>query len=220
MWAPSTAAPRSFRTHGAGWLTKLIGLLQTLVLIALAACVLWLIISFPLWWGDAPRLALPLAVGITPAADLVTYADTADSLQHRELSRVRGDLTVKFANPWTQWIYIFCAVLEILLVFMITGILRRIVGSIAKGQAFSGMNARRLRWLGLLFITESVYGTGVSALLTSRVIKGMELNGGQLHVDWTSEVGQASFITGWIILVLSEVFRQGAELQTDQSLTV
>jgi hypothetical protein len=35
-----------------------------------------------------------------------------------------------------------------------------------------------------------------------------------------SEFGQNSFISGWVVLMLSEGVRQGAELRADQTFTV
>ena len=48
----------------------------------------------------------------------------------------------------------------------------------------------------------------------------MEIAGAALTVNWFREFGQGGFISGWIVLILSEVFRQGAEMKQDQSLTI
>lgn len=44
--------------------------------------------------------------------------------------------------------------------------------------------------------------------------------GGSVGLDWAGELARGDFVTGWVMLILSEVFRRGAAMEEEQSLTV
>lgn len=211
---------RSKRTHGARWLAKLLGLGQILITITVAATAIWLLVTFPVWFPDAPRLALPVEVAVFPDGDFLSLKTETSPFQEYELKGLAGELEVKFSGAWTQWVFVFFGLLEFLLVLLILVFLRKIVSSIATGEAFSTTNAKRLRWVGGLLILEALFAPGASTLVSGMAIKGVETAGGELTVNWFRDFGQGGFFTGWIILILSEVFRQGAEMKQDQSLTI
>jgi hypothetical protein len=208
-------------THGAGWLNGLLAVFQIGIGIIVVGVALWLVISLPLWWADAPRPMLPMAVAIDPTAtDLLPAESVTGVLREVSVERIRGDLAVQFASPWAQWLYIFFGLQQVVIVYLVVSLLRKVVASAARGVALSRENAKRLRWVGLLFLLEAVYAPGVSSLLTGRLLDDVAVPDAKLLVDWGSDLGSHNFVTGWIVLVLSEVFRQGAELRDDQAYTV
>jgi|GEM_PF-2662079 len=208
------------RTHGARWLARLLSLGLILVAILAAASAAWLLVTLPVWFSGAPRLPLPIEVAISPDHEALTLEPGTSPFREYEIDRFRGDLKVKFEGAWTQWLFVFFALQEFILILLILMFLRKIVASIATGEAFSATNARRLRWVGGLIILEALFGPGASTLISWLAIKGLQTAGGELTVNWFRDFSQAGFVAGWIILILSEVFRQGAEMKRDQSLTI
>jgi hypothetical protein len=208
------------RTHGARWLAKLIGLGQIVIGAAVVGAALWMLITFPVWWGDAPRIPLPVDVGILAESDFLALESTDTPFRTWELGLMRGELEVTFASPWAQWAIVFLGLQEFVLVFLILHFLRKIVGSISAGEAFSAVNAGRLRWVGGLLILEAIFGPGAAVIVSKVALHGLDFTGGELTVNWFRDFGEGGFVSGWIILVLSEVFRQGAEMKREQSLTI
>jgi len=70
------------------------------------------------------------------------------------------------------------------------------------------------RWLAKLI------GLGQIVIVSKFVLHSLDFTGGELTVNWFREFNEGGFFSGWIILILSEVFRQGAEMKRDQSLTI
>jgi hypothetical protein len=211
---------RTTHTHGARWLAKLISLGQLVIAVLVAASAGWLLVTFPVWFADAPRIPLPVEVGISPDHEILTLEEGTSPFREFTFDRISGDLKVKFEGAWTQWLFVFFALQEFVLVLLILMFLQKIVASIATGEAFSAVNAKRLRWVGVLMIIEAIFGPGASAMISGLVIKNLQTVGGEVTVNWFRDFAQGGFFTGWIILILSEVFRQGAEMKQDQSLTI
>lgn len=208
------------RTHGARWLAKLLSLGQILVAILVAASAGWLLVTFPVWFADAPRLPLPIEVAVSPDHEILKLEQGTSPFREFEFDRFSGDLKVKFENAWTQWLFVFFALQEFVLVLLILMFLQKIVASIATGQAFSSTNAKRLRWVGGLMILEALFGPGASAMISGLAIKSLQTAGGEMTVNWFRDFAQGGFFTGWVVIILSEVFRQGAEMKQDHSLTI
>lgn len=211
---------RNDRTRGAGWLSRLLAALQGLVLLVAAAVALWLIISFPLWWYDAPRIPLPVPVAVAGHEELITLSDEAAGIGRIEFGRWRGELEIRFANAWAQWFYIVVGLGQILLVALILNRLRLATGAFARGEGLSRNTASHLRWAGALMIVEAIIAPGIAMSVSALVVNQLGVTGSSLMVDWLSEFGQHGLIGGWVILILSEAVRQGAELRDDQSLTI
>lgn len=213
-------ARRAGGAHGAGWLARLLTLATAIVGTLLTAGLLWLLISCPLWWPGAPRLPLPatveLAAGQAPAPDPATAAN----LQGIELRHLRADVDVRFAGAWRQWLYVFFALQELALLVVAWLLLRHVVGDIARGEVFSRANASRLRWLGLVLLVEAIYAPGISSALSSWLTGDVTFGGEPLRIDWRQTFSSAGLGGAWIVLVISEAFRQGADLREEQSLTV
>ncbi len=207
---------------GAGWLYKLMVLIQGLSIIFLAIVAIWLIVSFPVWWSSAPRISLPINVELHPSA--ISISTTAENTTVLDFSTGRsfsGALNTKFSNPWAQWIYILIIGLQNTIAFFIIQKLRQIVGSIAEGLAFSHQNANRLQILGILFFCMAIFDSVVVAGFSFWAAGNFTSPGGGLNAtNFLSVVDMKTFVIIWIIFVFSEVFRQGAKISKEQSLTI
>ena len=206
--------------HGAGWLARLLTLATAAIGALLVAGVLWLLVSCPLWWPGAPRLPLPAWVELPAAAAPTPDPATAAQLEDIALRHLRAEVELRFAGPWRQWLYVFFALQELALLVVALLLLRHVVSDLSRGNVFTHANARRLRWLGLVLLVEAIYAPGISSALSQWLTGGLTFAGEPLRIDWRQSLGGAGLASAWIVLVLSEAFRQGADLREEQSLTV
>lgn len=208
-------------THGAGWLYKLMWLIQSLSVAFLLFITVWLIISFPVWWSSAPRISLPLFVDLNPSGEMISVTPENTKILSFSPGEFKGELDIKFENAWAQWIYIVIIGLQNIVALMIIRELRQIVGSIHKGLAFSHENARRLRMLGLLIFCMAVCDSVLVAGFCRWAVGSFTSSGGGLGASYFLGVfDKENVITIWFLFVLSEVFRQGSKMSEEQSLTI
>jgi len=212
----------SQNTHGAGWLYKLMGLILGLSAAFLIIIALWLITSFPGWWSSAPRISLPLSVDFYPSEEMISLAPENTKISHCEVGRSFGGVvTAKFRSPWDQWIYILIFGLGKIILFLFVRELRRIVGSIAQGLAFSNQNARRFRKLSVLIFSRAAFDSVIVAGFTTWTMDSFVSSGRGMKASHFLDVFDTdTIIIIWVLFVLSEVFRQGAEMSKEQSLTI
>ncbi len=217
--APADRPPAG-RTLGAQWLNILLAISQFVLLCILVFGVLWLVITVPVWFPGAPRIPLPLSVAVDPGSSLLEVAPDALPLDSVHIEDWRGDLEVRFTNPWHQWLYIFFGLQIVALVMFSLRYTRHFVAAVAEGRMLTLDNARRLRNAGILVIVASIYAPGAASLLSHWVITGVEAEGARLLVDWSGELRSGDLTTGWLILIIAEALRRGAVLEEEQSLTV
>lgn len=211
---------RHSKTQGANWLNALLGVSQFILLAILVFGGLWLLITLPVWRPDAPRIPLDMTLVVDPNSSLIEIAPAALPLDTARIVDWRGDLRLKFTNPWHQWLYLFFGLQVVALVMFSIRYIRHFVASVAEGKVLTRDNARLLRWAGILMILGSLYAPGASALLSHWVLPGVEAEGARLHVGWPGPGTGGDITTGWLMLIISEALRRGAELEEDQALTV
>lgn len=169
--------------------------------------------------GDNPDWEVGLTVPVTPIdGDATVVTRWGDA--RLELGDSRASLRLPIGTlPWSLfallWTYV-TAVGALMLMFLHH--LRRVLERTRGGMPFDAINALRLRWLGLLALAIAAV-TGVSEFVTSMIVRGG-------LISERVEVPVAFSIDGWVVffgfvlLVLAEVFRRGAELEEDQALTL
>ena len=96
--------------------------------------------------------------------------------------------------------------------------LRRIFQRVRGGAPFDPTNGTRLQWLGILAISLALL-KGVSEFVTSMAIRG-RLIGERVEVPLGLSVDGSLVLFGLVLLALAEIFRRGAALEEEQSLTV
>ncbi len=96
--------------------------------------------------------------------------------------------------------------------------LRKIFATLAAGTPFVLENANRIRKIGLL-IFGGVVAQFVAGLFLSRAIMENVIIKGTIFTAKSGLNGGAIFI-GLVILILAEIFRQGALLKEEQDLTI
>jgi hypothetical protein len=170
--------------------------------------------------GSDARLKVP--VEFTP--DRSTYELTSSVWGEGVIERAQGSAIFEdpgaglFVGSAVAGIFIF-----IVPAFVVLLLLRRIFATMAGGTPFIGENIRRIRWIGWLMIIFGVLSQvvrwGLVWFVHSNVAAtGLDLS---LQIDQSSVQPDTTMIfLGLVVLALAEVFRYGAQLQTDSDLTV
>lgn len=95
---------------------------------------------------------------------------------------------------------------------------RQILGTVDTGTPFVMANATRVRHVGLALIASAVVRI-IGDLTVGLYIRSVVAAAG-LKVDLRTNLRLEMIMAGLLVIVLSEVFRFGAELQEEQDLTV
>jgi hypothetical protein len=115
--------------------------------------------------------------------------------------------------------------------------LRNVCANIERGDVFTEKNQRLVRDIGFILIAGSVAGAGVSlwgsfvmdgylshhvTLLGTQTGQPIMGAGGVMHFMMPAGLfsAQSGLVTGLLVLVISEAFRQGLALKTENDLTV
>lgn len=137
-----------------------------------------------------------------------------------EVEDLHGSLRLPVgALPWglfaVLWVYVAAAAA---LGLLFLHHLRRLFQRVREGAPFHAANAVRLRWLGLLALALAVL-SGVSESVTAQAVRGGVLSE-RVEVPLGLSVDGSAVLFGLVLLALAEIFRRGAELEEEQSLTV
>src|SRR5690606_33448346 len=119
------------------------------------------------------------------------------------------------------WLFtIFWTYLMIVVALALTFLhqLRHLFQRVHRGSPFAASNAIRLRRLALVTLALAVL-TGVSELVTTLAVGGSGV-GERLEVPLGVPLNGSMVLLGLVLLALAEIFRRGAELEYEQSLTV
>ncbi len=169
--------------------------------------------------GDDPNwtfgLTVPVASLESDATVLTRWGDA-----RLEVEDMRGSLKLPVSMlPWwlfaVLWTYTATA---IALALLFLHHLRRLFQRVRGGAPFDAANALRLRWLGLFAIALALLN-GVAEFVTSLAVRD-GLISDRLKVPYGVSVDPSLVLFGLVLLMLAEVFRRGADLEEDQSLTV
>ncbi len=135
-----------------------------------------------------------------------------------ELRNASGQLS--FARPAAAFVLVGAALLAVAGAWWLTVLhqLRRLVGSVHRGEAFARGNADRIRRIGLAVVgfelLRSVAEWGGSVYLKNIVMaRGLSLRS---HFALNIPV----LLVGLLLVVLAVAFRLGAQLQQDHDLTI
>lgn len=160
-------------------------------------------------------LTVPIA-SLEPDATVLTRWGDA----RLEVEDVRGSLKLPVSMlPWwlfaVLWTY---TVTAIALALLFLHHLRCLIQRVRSGAPFEAANALRLRWLGLMAIALALLN-GLAAFVTSLAVRD-GLISERVKVPYSLSFDPSLVLFGLVLLALAEIFRRGADLEEDQSLTV
>jgi hypothetical protein len=169
--------------------------------------------------GDDPAWVIGLTVPVVSVDADATVLTRWGNAQ-LEADDIRGSLRLPVSMlPWwlfaVLWTYTAAAMA---LTLLLLHHLRRIFQRVRSGAPFDATNARRLRWVGLLALALALLN-GLSEFVTSLAVRS-GLISERLEVPVGLSVDMSLVFFGLVLLALAEIFRRGAELEENQSLTV
>lgn len=133
---------------------------------------------------------------------------------------VRGSLKLPISMlPWWFFAVLWtdiAAGFALMLLFLHH--LRRIFQSVRGGAPFDAANAVRLRWLGLLLLGLAVLN-GVSETVAALAAR-RGLVSDRMAVPVGLHIDGSLVLFALVLLALAAIFRRGAELEAEQSLTI
>lgn len=233
-------------TNLPGNLRALFGFLR---LATLLLAIFWLLtFTFNTWiqrrFVNQPKLMVTVGEITLPAApDAVMLASTRAGPGALALGALRGTLHADLCSPDAalasalRWAVGPAMLVAAGFAWLVFGALRELCGRIEQGEVFSERNLRLVRRLGLALIVYTFAGWAAelwaSHLLGAYfhqhvVLTGLRTNlpfgRGLLSLGLTLPpgflAGQGGLVTGCLVLVVSEAFRQGLGLKTENDLTV
>jgi hypothetical protein len=164
--------------------------------------------------GDNLTLDLPIALVLNAPAQGVDGAVQTDA----RLEKLSGNLRF----PVRKGMFLPGSVFLVgsLLGLLLWGLtqLRQVFRSLSRGRVFLPENARRIRWVGFTVLCGEVARTAVVYLWSYYTSQHFTANG--LRFTATIDFSGMTILSGLAILVIAEVFREGARLQEEQSLTI
>jgi hypothetical protein len=154
---------------------------------------------------------------------------------HRNVSELALNVnqgTLHFASTGLGYylLKLLDAVFNIGVVVVILALLRQIFATLAQNHPFTPENARKLRTIAILILLIAPYNLLKSLVYYLYITRHVSVSGGDFLYwsEWfrsasmegkiliVPEVGIQPLLIGLVLLVIAELFRIGAELQTDK----
>ena len=98
--------------------------------------------------------------------------------------------------------------------------LRQIFDTLRKGNPFVEENAGRLRRMGAAALAYTLFDPAARILGTLLILKHYRIDRAQWDTSLSLTIEVTPLFLAGVLLILSEVFRQGSELRKEQQLTV
>ena len=152
-----------------------------------------------------------LTVGavLIPAAVIGLKLLTPDAM----LTAGQGEDSIQFSLPWAYVLLVATAAFAYLSISaLIFRLLIRIVATLRVGDPFHPLNVRRLHQIGAAFASVTL-GVWIGQFLVARFVRGA------MEAPSLFDLITPSFAVV-ILVVIAEVFREGARLRRESELTV
>lgn len=162
------------------------------------------------------------------------WSSTGDAAEVKVTS-VNGVLEVKNApesaefSSLLRWRFLLCGTPGVIFPILLFGLLRRLCSKVEQGEIFSARNTTLVRNLGITILgyqAASIVGRIWYGNIAARFVhQYVVVEGVKVGVRWDWNHGWFSpsaglIVTGCLVLLLAEVFRQGLELKSENELTV
>jgi Protein of unknown function (DUF2975) len=174
----------------------------------------------PLFTTDFANTEMGIPVSFSVETGALRLAAPAPSIEKADIRDAHGSGTLRFPPPSGMVLTTtaLLAALGLAIGLWVLVQLRAVFRTLRDGRPFVAANAMRIRWIGY-------------AVILGEVVQSLVLFGGNayarthfaadvLRFDAWPSIDVWAIIHGLIILVIAEVFRAGARLDEDQSLTI
>jgi len=178
--------------------------------------------SLPLFTdvSHVPNAEMSIPVSFRVETGALRLAAPAPSVAKADIRDAHGSGTLRFPPPSGMVLTTtaLLAALTFAIGLWVLAQLRAVFRTLRDGHPFVAANAIRIRWIGyaviLWEIVQSVVRFGGNAYARTH------FSAEALRFDAWPSIDVFAIIHGLIILVIAEVFRAGARLDEDQSLTI
>lgn len=171
-------------------------------------------------WVGTPGVdvdvTLPVSIVLDPQAHPVSAPSLG--LASAELRDVRGSLRFLPVRPAFVAGSAVALMVLMVCVLWVIGQLRAVFRTLTAGRPFVAANATRIRRIAWVVILGEILRSGFAFLSNRYVARHFSAEG--LDFGARLDVHVSVIVCGLVILVIAEVFRLGARLDEEQSLTV
>jgi hypothetical protein len=169
--------------------------------------------------GGGEHVTLDIPVSFSVDARALPVSAPSLGIAHAEVEKARGLL--KFSPPPGTSLVVtalFGLALMFATVLFVVGQLRAVFRTLRDGRPFVPANATRIRWIAFAVIAGEFARAGIVYSANVHAMTYFSANG--LRFDARPDLNILTIVHGLIILAIAEVFRTGARLDEDQSLTI
>lgn len=195
-----------------------IGWCGTLIAMAMFLCLALL----PLVWDVRSGTNVSMDIPASFSLDLHDVSIAAPSLgvAHASVEQARGEGLLTFPPP--SGVFLAAVALSVVVVLAwgawILAQLRAVFRTLRDGHPFVAANATRIRRIGYAIFAGEILR--IAFELAGNAYISRHFVADRLRFDAWPHPDVSAVIAGLIILVIAEVFRAGARLEEEQSLTV
>jgi hypothetical protein len=186
------------------------------------------------WWAVATGLGLlvillacsffieirsnNLTMSLPVAVQVDAPIHSVDGGTNAHFEKLRGNLRFPARNgAFFSGSLAVVVLMFIYLLWMVTQ-LRYVFRSLSRRLPFVPGNARRIRWVGLAVIFGEIGRAAIVYFWSYYTSLHFTVSG--LRFAASADVSPITIVSGLAILVIAEVFQEGAQMQEDQSLTI
>jgi len=166
------------------------------------------------------EVTLMVAVGsrtILPVHPVDLTSSPPGLIREAKLVRAGGELRFR-TNSWRMNLIGLGFVPSLLVILFGFVLLRNLLREVERGTPFTPKNGKRIRMLGVLFLLIGVLAPIIDYAMGRVVLSNAVTSSPELSPSFS--VSSDAIFAGLLLLVLSQVWVRGTELEEDRALTV
>ena len=169
---------------------------------------------------DRETLGGPMTVPVVFELEVGTYEIRSETLgiDEVEMGQATGEMTFDPPVGWFFFGNMIVTAVGLVIIIWVLRLLRAVFATLRSREPFVAANADRIRLIGIAIIAGEVIKTFVVGLEHYYVMS--HFSSDQIHFGASLDIQGVTIIVGFTVIVISEVFRLGAQLKQDQELTV
>ena len=168
---------------------------------------------------DIRNAEIDIPVSFSADARAIPVTSPSLGIEAARIESARGSL--KFSPPPGSFLVaptLLGLAVMLALALVVLGQLRAVFRTVRDGRPFVPANAGRLRWIALAVIAGELARTAVVYAANSHAMNHFSAPG--LRFEAPPDLNLFTIVHGLIVLAIAEVFRTGARMDEDQSLTI
>jgi len=165
-----------------------------------------------------PNVTMSLPVSFNVDSDAYRVTSQSLGIESAQIRNVRAEVHFPVRKGGFFFGTFAGIVISLVLVLWVLTQLRHVFRTLRDGRPFVAANATRSRWIGLAVIFGEIARAAIA--LNWSFYFSTHFTAPDVRFVPRLDMSGIAIISGLIVLVLAEVFRVGARLEDDQSLTI